>query len=296
VPLSARPDTAVPKESITVKQLSPVPPDVLAVEARDLRKEFVRKDRRHGRRRVAALADVSLEVVRGECVAILGQNGSGKSTLVRLLSTLLLPDGGEARVFGYDVVRRDKDVRRLVNRVSVEASFFKKMSPSENLHYAARFYGMTPSETGERIPEILERVGFPPDRRGEPMENLSRGMQQKVALARALLTSPVLLLLDEPTTGLDPRSKLEVQEFVREMRAAHDSTILLCTHDLAEAESLAGRVGILDRGELLALESADELKARYGASTLEEAFFAATGRGFSDEDDELDAEERKVLA
>jgi ABC-2 type transport system ATP-binding protein len=296
VPLFARPDTAVPKESITVKQLSPVPPDVLAVEARDLRKEFVRKDRRHGRRRVAALADVSLEVVRGECVAILGQNGSGKSTLVRLLSTLLLPDGGEARVFGYDVVRRDKDVRRLVNRVSVEASFFKKMSPSENLHYAARFYGMKPSETRERIPEILERVGFPPDRRGEPMENLSRGMQQKVALARALLTSPVLLLLDEPTTGLDPRSKLEVQEFVREMRAAHDSTILLCTHDLAEAESLAGRVGILDRGELLALESADELKARYGASTLEEAFFAATGRGFSDEDDELDAEERKVLA
>jgi ABC-2 type transport system ATP-binding protein len=279
-----------------VKELSPVPPDVLAVESCDLRKEFVRKDRRHGRRSVAALADVSLEVARGECVAILGQNGSGKSTLVRLLSTLLLPDGGSARVFGYDVMRRDKDVRRLVNRVSVEASFFKKMSPSENLHYAARFYGMTPSETRERIPEILERVGFPPDRRGEPMENLSRGMQQKVALARALLTAPVLLLLDEPTTGLDPRSKLEVQEFIREMRAVHDSTILLCTHDLGEAEALAERIGILDRGELLALEPADELKARYDASTLEEAFFAATGRGFEDEEDELDAAERKVLA
>ena len=120
---------------------------------------------------------------------------------------------------------------------------------------------MTPSETGERIPLILERVGFPPDRRTEPMENLSRGMQQKVALARALLTSPVLLLLDEPTTGLDPRSKLEVQDFIREMRAAHDSTILLCTHDLAEAEALAERIGILDRGELLALEPANELKA-----------------------------------
>ena len=134
-----------------MKELSPVPPDVLAVETRDLRKEFVRKDRRQGRRRVAALADVSLDVARGECVAILGQNGSGKSTLVRLLSTLLLPDGGSARVFGYDVVRSDKDVRRLVNRVSVDASFFKKMSASENLHYAARFYGMTPSETGDRI-------------------------------------------------------------------------------------------------------------------------------------------------
>ncbi len=279
-----------------MKELSPVPPDALAVEARELRKEFVRKDRKRGKRRVPALAGITLDVARGECVAVLGQNGSGKSTLVRLLSTLLLPDGGHAKVFGYDVVRDDKAVRRLVNRVSVEASFFKKMSPSENLHYAARFYGMTPSETRERIPFILERVGFPPDRRTEPMENLSRGMQQKVALARALLTSPVLLLLDEPTTGLDPRSKLEVQDFIREMRAAHDSTILLCTHDLAEAEALAERVGVLDRGELLALEPADELKARFGADTLEEAFFVATGRGFEDEVDELDAEDRKVLA
>ena len=279
-----------------MKDLSPVPPGALAVEARELRKEFVRKDRRRGSRRVAALDDVSLELSRGECVAILGQNGSGKSTLVRLLSTLLLPDGGSAAVFGYDVVRDGKAVRRLVNRVSVEASFFKKMSPAENLHYAARFYGMTVSETKDQIPAILGRVGFPPDRRSEPMENLSRGMQQKVALARALLTSPVLLLLDEPTTGLDPRSKVEVQEFVREMREIHDSTILLCTHDLAEAEALSDRVGILDRGRLLALETADELKARFRAETLEEAFFAATGRGFEDEEDEMDAEERKVLA
>ena len=118
------------------------------------------------------------------------------------------------------------------------------------------------------------------------MENLSRGMQQKVALARALLTSPVLLLLDEPTTGLDPRSKKEVQEFIREVRASHDATILLCTHDLDEAEALAERVGILDRGRLLALEPADELKRRYGGDTLEEAFFAATGRTFEDEVDE----------
>ena len=277
-----------------MKELSPVPPDALAVETHDLRKEFVRKDKKRGKRRVAALEDVTLVLERGECVAILGQNGSGKSTLVRLLSTLLLPEAGSARVFGYDVVREDKAVRRLVNRVSVEASFFKKMSPSENLHYAARFYGMTPSETTERIPEILERVGFPPDRRTEPMENLSRGMQQKVALARALLTSPVLLLLDEPTTGLDPRSKLEVQDFVREVRQTHDATILLCTHDLAEAEVLAERVGILDRGRLLVLEPADELKQRYGASTLEEAFFAATGREFEAEEDEDD--DREVMA
>ncbi len=266
-----------------------------AVACCALRKEFRRKGSGKGPRTRIALDDVDLTIPRGGCVAILGQNGSGKSTLVRLLSTLLLPDGGSASVFGHDVVRETKAVRRLVNRVSVEASFFKKMSSAENLHYAARFYGLGPAETRTRIPEILERVGFPADRRGEPMEALSRGMQQKVALARALLTSPVLLLLDEPTTGLDPRSKLEVQAFIREIRAEHESTILLCTHDLAEAEALAERVGILDRGRLLALEPAAELKLRYRADTLEAAFLAATGRGFEDEPDGDDVE-RAVYA
>src|SRR5438128_1874656 len=244
---------------------------------------------RRRRRRVAALEGVTFTMERGECVAILGQNGSGKSTLVRLLSTLLLPDGGRATIFGHDVVKESRPVQRLVNRVSVEASFFKKMSSEENLAYASRFYGMTPRETKTAIPEILERVGFPVGRRHEGMEHLSRGMQQKVALARALLTSPVLLLLDEPTTGLDPRSKLEVQDFIREVWTSHDATILLCTHDLREAEVLADRVGILDRGRLIALDPAEELKDQYEAQTLEEAFFAATGRTFEEEEDE-DAE------
>jgi ABC-2 type transport system ATP-binding protein len=265
-----------------------------AVEVHNLRKEF---RRRKGAKRVRfpALKDVSFTMERGETVAILGQNGSGKSTLVRLLATLLLHDGGSAQVFGYDVFTEPRPVRKLITRVSVEASFFKKMSAAENLSYAARFYGMTAGQTRSKIPEILARVGFPVDRRGESMENLSRGMQQKVALARALLTSPVLLLLDEPTTGLDPRSKQEVQQFIREIRDTHEATILLCTHDLAEAEALADRVGILDRGQLLALAPADELKERYGAETLEEAFFAATGRGFEEEMDEDDVE-REVFA
>jgi len=264
-----------------------------AVEVHNLRKEFVRKDGRK-RTRVAALREVTFDVARGECIAILGQNGSGKSTLVRVLSTLLLPDGGSVRILGHDISETGA-VRRLVNRVSVEASFFKKMSATENLAYAARFYGLTPKQTRASIPEILERVGFPVSRRTHSMENLSRGTQQKVALARALLTSPVLLLLDEPTTGLDPRSKLEVQDFIREVRAIHDTTILLCTHDLVEAESLAERIGILDDGELLFLETAGEIKARYGVETLEEAFFAATGRTFED-DWEREGEEEEVIA
>ena len=262
-----------------------------AVAVTDLRKEFRRRDGSRLRRRahrVAALDDVTFTIERGECVAILGQNGSGKSTLVRLLSTLLLNDGGRAWVFGHDVFAEPRAVQQLVNRVSVEASFFKRLSSAENLAYSARFYGLTGRQTRGRIPEILERVGFPAERRSEPMENLSRGMQQKVALARALLTSPVLLLLDEPTTGLDPRSKLEVQEFIRELRQAHDSTILLCTHDLAEAEALADRIGVLHAGRLVALAPLDELLTQYEAATLEEAFFTATGKTLEDEPEEDD--------
>ena len=265
---------------------------VTAVEVVDLRKEFIRRKRRgrfrRDRKRVAALDGVSFTMLKGETLAILGQNGSGKSTLVRLLSTLLLDDGGSVTIFGHDAKTEHRAVRRLVNRVSVEASFFKKMSAIENLSYAARYYGMAPSQTRDRIPVILERVRFPKDRLTDSMENLSRGTQQKVALARALLTSPVLLLLDEPTTGLDPRSKLEVQQFIREIRTTHDATVLLCTHDLAEAETLAERIGILDKGKLIALAPADELKRIYGVETLEDAFFAATGKTIEDEEGDDD--------
>jgi ABC-2 type transport system ATP-binding protein len=260
---------------------------VYAVEVIGVEKHFTR--RREGRKvRSTALGGVSLSIDRGECVALLGQNGSGKSTLVRILSTLLLPDAGTARVFGHDVVRQPAAVRRLVNRVSVEASFFKRMSAMENLSYAARFYGLTPSQTRVQVPAILENVGFPLKRAVEPMEDLSRGMQQKVALARALLTSPVLLLLDEPTTGLDPRSKREVQSFISGVRAEHDTTVLICTHDMDEAAALADRVGIIHAGRLLSLAPTAELLTQYGAQDLNQAFFTATGRelGEDNADDE----------
>ncbi len=265
-------------------------PAPVAVEVRQLTKKFVRRDgtkRRGPKRWAVALDAVSFTVERRECVAILGQNGSGKSTLVRLLSTLLLNDGGTAEVFGVDVFDHPRQVQRMVNRVSVEASFFKRMSPMENLSYSARFYGLTPRQTRALIPEILDRVGFPVSRATEPMEDLSRGMQQKIALARALLTSPMLLLLDEPTTGLDPRSKLEVQAFVATIRETTDVTVLLCSHDMAEAEAMADRVGILHNGRLLCLDSPAEIIARYGGKSLEHAFLEATGRAFEDEGDPL---------
>ncbi len=212
------------------------------------------------KREVRAVDNVSITIKRREIVGILGSNGSGKSTLIRMLSTLLIPDTGTITIFGYDVEKDERTVQRLINRVSVEASFFKKLSPMENLIYAARLYNMPTAEARAKIRSILGRLGIKPDRIGAPLENMSRGMQQKVAIARAFLTAPIVLLLDEPTTGLDPRSKIDVQTFVRELRDDHDATILLTTHDMDEAEALCDRVAIIDQGRIVALGDAMELK------------------------------------
>lgn len=212
------------------------------------------------KREVRAVDNVTMTVKRREIVGILGANGSGKSTLIRILSTLLIPDTGHVRIFGYDVEKDERMVQRIINRVSVEASFFKKLSPMENLIYAARLYNMSGAEARTKIRAILTRLGIKPDRIGVPLENMSRGMQQKVAIARAFLTAPIVLLLDEPTTGLDPRSKLDVQNFVRELREVHDATIIITTHDMEEAEALCDRVAIIDQGRIVALGTIDELK------------------------------------
>jgi ABC-2 type transport system ATP-binding protein len=212
------------------------------------------------KREVRAVDHVTMTIRRREIVGILGANGSGKSTLVRILSTLLIPDTGRVSIFGYDVEKDERMVQRLINRVSVEASFFKKLSPMENLIYAARLYNMPGDEARAKIQQILARLGIPKDRIGQPLENMSRGMQQKVAIARAFLTSPIVLLLDEPTTGLDPRSKLDVQVFVRELREEHDATILITTHDMDEAEALCDRVAIIDQGKIVAEGTVEELK------------------------------------
>jgi ABC-2 type transport system ATP-binding protein len=201
---------------------------------------------------VVAVDDVSLRLERGEIHGILGANGSGKSTFIRLICGLLTLDEGRVEVFGHDIEHDEMAVKRLINRVSVDAAFFKKLSPLENLSFAARLYGLDARVARREAIAILARLGISEKRVGRPIEQMSRGMQQKVAIARALLTSPTLLLLDEPTTGLDPRSKLEVQTFIEELRTTHDATIVLTTHDLAEAERLCGRISILNDGRLVA--------------------------------------------
>ena len=236
-----------------------------------------------------AVDNVSFTVKQGEIFGVLGPNGSGKSTLIRLIATLLLPDGGSIQVFGHDVVRQPMQVQRLINRVSVEASFFKKLSPMENLLYGARLYGLEGRQTRRQVVEILTRLGLEKRSIYSPMEEMSRGMQQKVAIARALLSRPRLLLLDEPTTGLDPRSKREVQAVVRELNEQHGTTILLTTHDMVEADELCHRIAIVDSGKIVALDTPAALKTlipRNGHEpTLEDVFLELTGKKLVKEDE-----------
>lgn len=242
---------------------------------------------------VKAVDHISLDIQRGEIFGLLGANGSGKSTLIRLISTLLIPDAGRILVFGHDVITEEKVVKRLINRVSVEASFFKKLSAAENLMYGARLYGLDVQQARPRAKQILKELGLSEKRFTEPLEHMSRGMQQKVAIARGLLTSPVLLLLDEPTTGLDPRSKKDVQVFVERMRFEYQTTVFLTTHDMDEADRMCDRIAIIAGGEIVALDTPDGLKQMIGArnghngsATMEDVFMTLTGRSLDDDHEE----------
>ena len=248
---------------------------------------------------ITAVDHISFTVSRREIFGVLGPNGSGKSTLIRLLSTLLLPDAGEITIFGLDVVRDEMKVKRIINRVSVDAAFFKKLSPRENLLYGARLYGVSGREADRKARDILKRLGLRESSYNSPMEDMSRGMQQKVAIARAFLTQPVVLLLDEPTTGLDPRSKLEVESFVNELRDVHNATIVITTHDMNEADSLCDRIAIVDDGKMVALDTPAGLKRMINRNghepSLEEVFMELTGKELVEKDDLTDFEPQKVL-
>jgi len=275
-----------------------------AIEIQGVRKSFQRRERypgapwwRRDMKDKVALHELDLTVERGGVTGILGPNGSGKSTLIRILATLLTPDAGHALVFGWDVVTEAREVRRHVNRVSVEASFFKELSPWENMLYAARLYGGGESGTRTRVSAILERLGLPLDTLDQPMKQLSRGQQQKVAIARSFLTAPSLLLMDEPTTGLDPRSKKEVQAMLEMLRAEREVTVLLCTHDMGEAAALCDRVLMMDRGRVLADGTPAELCEQHESLTLEDVFMQLTGKAFeAQEEGEAEEEAEGVVA
>jgi len=216
-----------------------------------------------------AVKGVSLKVKEGEIYGILGPNGCGKSTLIRMMATLLVPDRGRVLIKGHDVVINANKVKPLINRVSVDASFFKSLSARENLLYAGRLFGLEDKVTEERFLRILDEINFPKKLIDEPIRKCSRGQQQKVAIVRSFLSEPEVLLMDEPTTGLDPKSKKDVHTFIKDYMKAHEITIFLCSHDMDEIDRLCKKISVMDSGKILAEGTSKELKAMLGRKVYE---------------------------
>ena len=256
-----------------------------AIEVRNLRKSFRKRNGFMKSSRLWAIDDVSFTVAEGETYGLLGPNGSGKSSLIRILSTLLIADSGCVKLFGHSLPAEQERVRQIIGRVSVDAAFYKKLSARENLLYTALLYGQKAKDAEKRALEILERLGLEGTKFSTPLEEMSRGMQQKISIARALVVNPPLLLLDEPTTGLDPKSRRDVQTFLEELRASEGTTILLTTHDMAEAERLCARIGFLAHGKLVAEGMAADLMKCAQADTLDDAFIKLTGEELADEEE-----------
>jgi|GEM_PF-1231530 len=214
--------------------------------------------------RFRAVSDINLKVRKGAIHGLLGPNGCGKSTIIRIISTLLTPDEGNVFVCGVDAVAEPMKVKRMINRVSVDAPFHRKLSAYENLIYTARLYGLSKGDAQARMDYILDKVGFDQDVLSTSVEKFSRGMQQKIAITRAFMTNPRVLLLDEPTTGLDPQSKIKVQEFIRHFMEESDCTILITSHDTAEMDRLCDRIALMKSGRIIVEGTAGELKAGCG--------------------------------
>ena len=220
------------------------------IETRGLSRDF------DGR---VAVDGIDLSVAPGELVALLGPNGAGKTTTVRMLTGLIAPTRGVASVAGFDPVRDGAAVRRQVGLLTESPGLYEKLSPCRNLDYFGRLYGMTAERRAARIEETLRLLDLW-ERRDEPTGGFSRGMKQKLALARAVLHEPSLLFLDEPTSGLDPESALTVRDLIAGLKD-EGRTIVLCTHNLEEADRLSDRVGII-RGKLIELDTPANLRAR----------------------------------
>jgi len=208
-----------------------------------------------------AVDGVDLEIRRGEIFGLLGPNGAGKSTTIRMLCTLLEPTSGTATVNGFDVVRQANDVRRsLGTLLAGERSIYWKLTGRENLEYFAALYHIPPTLAKRRVEELIERMELK-DRANELVEKYSTGMKQRVAIAKALLARPPILLLDEPTLGLDPQAARRLRELIAELKQ-EGHTILLTTHYMEEADQLSDRIGIIDTGKVIALDTPSGLKAR----------------------------------
>ena len=218
----------------------------------------------YGSRR--ALDGVTFSVASGQIFGLLGPNGGGKTTLFRILSTLMAPTDGSARVLGLDTVKQSPEVRRKIGVVFQSPSLDGKLTASENLKHQGHLYGLVGAELEERRVKMLRRVGVE-DRRNERVDRLSGGLRRRVELAKGMLHQPEVLLLDEPSTGLDPGARRDLWLYLKEIREQDGVTSLVTTHLMEEAER-CDRVAILDHGKLVALGTPDELRAEIGGDVV----------------------------
>jgi ABC-2 type transport system ATP-binding protein len=232
-------------------------PSTLAVEASGLEKSF--GDTR-------AVDGVDLAVRRGSVYGVLGPNGAGKTTTIRMLATLLRPDAGSARVLGHDIVEDADEVRGVVTLTGQLASVDEEMTGRENLILIARLLGLSRDQSKERAAELLEAFGLA-DAAGKLVKNYSGGMRRRLDIAASIVVTPELMFLDEPTTGLDPRSRNQVWDIIRAL-VKEGTTILLCTQYLDEADQLADGIAVIDHGKVIAEGTPAQLKASVGSGTL----------------------------
>lgn len=214
-----------------------------------------------------ALAGVSLKVERATVLGLLGPNGAGKTTLVRILSTLLKPDGGRAVVAGYDVVRDADALRSVIGLAGQYAAVDELLTGRENLELVGRLYHLTRAERRRRADEVLERFALT-EAGNRPVKTYSGGMRRRLDLGASLVGDPAVLILDEPTTGLDPRTRMELWQYIEDL-VRDGTTLLLTTQYLEEADRLAHRIAVIDGGRVIAEGTADELKAQLGGAVLE---------------------------
>lgn len=235
-----------------------------AIEAHGLVKIYPAK---RGSVEVRALDGVDLEVEQGTVLGLLGPNGAGKTTTVRILTTLLKPDGGSAKVAGFDVVKQSQDVRRAIGLSGQYAAVDENLTGWENLYMFGRLYELPKARAKQRADELLERFTLT-DAGGRTIKTYSGGMRRRLDLAAALIGQPNLLFLDEPTTGLDPRSRLGMWDVIRDL-VRQGTTLLLTTQYLEEADELANVIAVVDTGKIIAQGTADELKAQVGGERIE---------------------------
>jgi len=232
------------------------------IEARDLRRTYKTSTGTFRRRtvEVEAVRGVNLSVEQGELFGLLGPNGAGKTTTIKMLITLLIPTAGSARVLGYDVVRDVREVRKRIGYVfGGDRGVYERLSALDNLRYFAELYGVPPREQRARMGDLLELVGLT-GREHERVEGFSRGMKQRLHIARGLLHDPQVLFLDEPTLGLDPIGARELRETIAEL-VRSGKTVLLTTHYMFEADQLCDRIAVIAKGEIVAEGTPTDLKA-----------------------------------